>query len=134
QVEQLAVLDDVDRSLRQPPAVEPDERAQELLRPAAVHEEVVVPEPGDALLPPVREVRPRDIAHDFLDGPHAKARVQVGDGAEATRERTTARRLEDARHEEAPLEEVVARRRQPLERARLAAVNALELAPRRVLE
>ena len=120
QVEQFRVPGDVEAGLRQPPLLERDHRPQQLLDVGALRRQVVVPEPDDLALPPVREVVGLDVAHDLGDGPDAEAGVDGRDRAERATEGAAARRLDDAANDEAGREQVVARGGQAGQRLRPA--------------
>ena len=132
QVEQLVVVDDVEAGLGQPPPLQGDHAAQQLLEVGAVGGRVVVPEPHELALPPVREVVVRDVGEHLLDRAGAEPRVDRGHRAERAGEAAAPRRLDDARHEERARQQVVARRGQARRAgARLADVARAAAARRR---
>ena len=55
EIEELLVAHDVETRLREPPAFARDHAAQEFLDVRAPRRQVVVPEPDDLALPPMRE-------------------------------------------------------------------------------
>src|SRR4029077_13488835 len=118
EIEQFEIFDDVDGCLGEPPFVQAGHRAEQVFRPAALHQQIVVPKPNDFLLPWKREMAFLYVADDIIDWPHAEARIQVGNAAKTAREWTPACCLKYAWNNKALFKQIVSGNRQTDERRR----------------